>query len=134
MAQPDNSHSKRAPVEFDWDAVTLEHTRSLARATRSDHVGDDPPTFATIYRWGEFEWLKRLGVDLRTLLHTEQEYEYLAPLVVGERPRVSTSIRNTRSKAGMTFITLETVITSGGKPAVKALTNFVVKGALEVPA
>lgn len=117
-----------AAITYEWEAVSTDRMRALAKATASDHVRGVPPTYPTIYRWGEFEWLKRNGVDLRNLLHTDQEYEYLAPLVVGEKPKVTTVLKGMRARAGMTFITLESVVESGGRPAVKNYTQFVVKG------
>jgi hypothetical protein len=128
------THSPAEPVAYEWEAVSADQMRALAKATRSDHVHQMPPTFPTIYRWGEFEWLKRLGVDLRNLLHTDQEYEYLAPLVAGEKPKITTTLKSQRAKAGMTFLNLETVIECAGRPAVRALTTFVVKGVLKEPA
>jgi len=125
MSEDSNAQN---PITFDWEAVSTERMRSLAKATASDHVKGMPPTYPTIYRWGEFEWLKRNGVDLRNLLHTDQEYEYLAPLVVGEKPKVTTVLKATRARAGMTFITLESTVESGGKIAVRNSTQFVVKG------
>ncbi len=118
----------QTPITYEWEAVSTERMRSLAKATASDHVKGMPPTYPTIYRWGEFEWLKRSGVDLRNLLHTDQEYEYLAPLVVGDKPKVTTTLKGMRARAGMTFISLESTIESGGRIAVRNHTQFVVKG------
>ncbi len=123
--------AEKNTVTYEWEAVSEERMAALKAATRSDHVHGMPPTFATIYRWGEFEWLKKLGVDLRNLLHTEQEFEYLAPLVPGERPKISTQLKSQRARAGMTFLVLESSIECAGKVAVLTTTHFVVKGALK---
>ncbi len=128
MAQ---TESKPEEIVYEWEAVSPERMRALAKATRSDFARVTPPTFPTIYRWGEFEWLKRLGLDLRNLLHTEQEYEYLAPLVVGERPRITTVLKQQRVKAGMTFLVLESGIECGGRLAVRVISHFVIRNAGE---
>lgn len=116
------------PIEFDWEGVSEDRSSALKAATRSDHVRGLPPTFATIYRFGEFEWLRRAGVDLRNLLHTEQEYEYLAPLPLGAPARVTTVLSKRRTRAGMTFVTLQSTIRFHGIETVRALSNFVLKG------
>ncbi len=122
------SNYNTEPIVYEWEAVSTESMDALTRATRSTHVRTMPPTFPTIYRWGEFEWMARLGYDLRNLLHTEQEYEYLAPLVIGEKPKITTSLKNNKVKAGMCFLSVESVIVSGGRIAVRVLSSFVIKG------
>ena len=59
----------KEPVEIRGDVITQEMVMALNQATRSQNVQHMPLTFSTIYRLGEFEWVKRLGIDLRDLLH-----------------------------------------------------------------
>lgn len=97
-------------------------------ATQSAHW-KVPPTFATVLRWAEWRWLDRLKVDMRGLLHTEQEYEYLAPLAPGDVFEVATVLASDRERRGMRFVTLETVAEVRGRRVLVSRTSFVVRSA-----
>jgi hypothetical protein len=107
------------------DANDIEVFRA---ATRTAHW-KVPPTFCTFLRWAEWRWLDRLTVDMRGLLHTEQEYEYLAPLAPGDVFEVSTVLASDRERRGMRFVTLETTVEVRGRNVLVSRTSFVVRGA-----
>lgn len=79
-------------------------------------VGDDgsfvPPTFVTApeFAAGLTQAVAdpELGLDFARVLHGEQEYEWLRPLVVGETLEVRATIESIRSKGSMGFLTLRT--------------------------
>ncbi len=84
------------------------------------YQGDDPmlpPTFATVFTfWGGANlegYLNALGVEMIHVLHAEQEYEYLAPLHVGDTVTGQTRIEDIYVKQGrsgsMEFIQFETI-------------------------
>ena len=87
-----------------------------------------PPTYATLYRHTEFDWLARLGLKLENVLHTEQEYEYLEPLSFGDEPHIETRVASHRERRGMHFLTLESKILCGAAPKVIARSSFVIRG------
>jgi len=61
-----------------------------------------------------FEFLTALGIDIARVLHGEQRFNYLAPVVVGDtltfRPRV-TSVTDKKGGA-MTLVVIETEVTN----------------------
>lgn len=59
-----------------------------------------PPSFLTRFRQGEFELLSRLGVELRQVLHAEQEYRWLAPLVADSQLDYRARLADVLSKGG----------------------------------
>ena len=117
------------PVETRLGPITESRVKAFGLAVRAQHEKTMPLTFPTLYRHGEFEWVKRLGVDMTHLLHTEQQYEYFHPLKVGDDPVIRTYLRGHTSRVGITFITLESEILVDGTLCVMAKTNFVVRNA-----
>jgi acyl-CoA thioesterase FadM len=75
----------------------------------------------------EFRWLDRLKIDLRQLLHTDQEYEYFAPLREGDPPLVCTRLAEYRERLGLLFVCLESAVRVAGKVCVTARSTFVVR-------
>ncbi|BAU28026.1 MaoC dehydratase-like protein [Aneurinibacillus soli] len=72
-----------------------------------------PPTFAeAIDMWNgpSFEDLMdQLDIDLKKLLHGEQEYEYLAPVYAGDTLHAKTRVTDVKTKRnGMALYKLET--------------------------
>ncbi len=57
-----------------------EAVEAFGRSVSWEIPGEVPPSFLTRFREGEFELLVSLGVELRQVLHAEQEYRWLAPL------------------------------------------------------
>ncbi|MBC7691049.1 MAG: MaoC family dehydratase N-terminal domain-containing protein [Methylotenera sp.] len=70
------------------------------------------PTFLTLFREGDFELLTLMGVELRSVLHGEQEYEYDGYLKAGDEvsyQSIVAHITEKESKKGaLHFIILET--------------------------
>lgn len=112
------------PITLEMETITEETVKAFAHATSSEHFKTLPPSFATRFRKAEFEWLTRMNVDMRTLLHIEQEYEYLEPLKTGDKVSVSTKIAEWKERRQMTFVTLETTIMVGSSTKVKSTTTF----------
>jgi acyl dehydratase len=91
-----------------------------------------PPTFATLFGfWPSESLLDRLielGVELRQVLHTEEEYEYLAAIYAGETVTGVTTITNLRSRREMEFINLTTNYTNQrAEPVLIAHTTMLVR-------
>ena len=82
------------------------------RAICAKDRGVAPPTFLTSAREGEFGLLEKLGVPLKRLLHAEQEYRYLTPVLPGDeivyRTRLSDVMEKRGGTGGMVFFILET--------------------------
>ncbi len=91
----------------------------FARAVREDHrAGPDlpvPPTFPA-YGLSAFETLSasaEAGLDMRRVLHAEEEYEYLRPLKIGDVLICQTRIvedyrREGRRGGALRFLVTET--------------------------
>jgi hypothetical protein len=119
------------PVE---DSVVLEappvtdaDIQAFCRATGTDHSPKMALTYPTRWRTTEFEWLGKLNIDMRSLLHTGQEYEFLHPLKAGEIPIIVTRMKSMKERGGMRFITLESLVSFSGVVKVKSLSTFVVR-------
>ena len=83
----------------------------------SDKVLEAPPTYLTLFRRGEFELFEKLGLELRQILHAEQEYFYQGKLLANDEVRFETQIVTAHSKKSadaakpsLHFLTLETTI------------------------
>lgn len=89
----DPSYVGKVFPSFDY-RVERGKVREFLLAIGDDHPGyrsDDPPlppTFPTAFMfWGGFglkDVLKEFGIEIRNVLHAEQEYEYLAPIHIGD--------------------------------------------------
>ena len=77
-----------------------------------------PPTFTmTLGFWDDRRGRPLLTYDVRRLLHGEQEFEYLAPIYVGDTLTAVSRVADVYEKAGsrggtMTFGILETAFTN----------------------
>lgn len=116
-----------APIVFRADPISREHIRQFADATYSEHFSGSPLTFPTVLRAAEFKWLDRLKFDMRELLHTDQEYQYVSPLREGDVPMVITKVADFRERRGITFVVLESEIRCDDRLAVTARSSFVVR-------
>jgi acyl dehydratase len=73
-----------------------------------------PPTFTmTQGFWDDGQGRIDLGLDLRRVLHGEQEFEYLKPIYAGDVLTARAKISNVEKRPGkrggeMTFVTVET--------------------------
>jgi len=77
-----------------------------------------PPTFTmTLAHWDDGKGRPRLNMDLRRVLHGEQEFEYLGPVRAGDVLTAVTRLADAYEKAGsrggtMKFRVLETEFTN----------------------
>jgi acyl dehydratase len=95
--------------------VELGKVREFARAIKDDNpiYSDEtlarreaggimaPPTFLmTLGFWDDGRGRPKLDMDLRRVLHGEQEFEYLKPIHVGDALTAVSKIENVFEKAG----------------------------------
>lgn len=104
------------------------------------HRGDDaplPPTFPTVFMfWGAGGLegnLRELGVEIWNVLHAEQEYQYHAPIRVGDTVTGRTRITDVYDRRGSTgalnFVEFTTEYTNqDGVPVVTDRALIVVRG------
>ena len=77
-----------------------------------------PPTFLmTLAHWDEGEGRPHVKMDLRRVLHGEQEFEYLKPIYAGDVLTAVTKVTDVFEKAGgrggtMTFVVMTTEFTN----------------------
>lgn len=77
-----------------------------------------PPTFLmTLAHWDEGEGRPHVQMDLRRVLHGEQEFEYLKPIYAGDVLTAVTKVTNVFEKSGgrggtMTFVVMDTEFTN----------------------
>jgi acyl dehydratase len=86
-----------------------------------------PVTFlATLAHWDDGRGRPRLGLDLRRVLHGEQEYEFLGPIYAGDTLTAVSRVVDAYEKPGrrggtMTFYVTETAFTNQrGEPVARA--------------
>lgn len=112
-----------APIQ-----LTMELIAKFYSALQSPFQSVVPPTLATVFRESEFAWLKRLGVNFDQMLHTEQEYQYLKPLQVGDRAVAVTPSPQVRARSGMRMIHLKTTVSVKDEPRVVCHTTILERG------
>lgn len=90
-----------------------------------------PPTLFTLFRHGEYSWLKKLGVKSEGLLHADQEYiykgEYKNELPIIVRTRLSSYKERKGKIESLQFYVFESDIFSGETHSASSKTTFVVK-------
>ena len=92
-----------------------------------------PPTFVTAFRSGEFTILQDLEVDLRKLLHGEQQYEYRRRVRPGDvltcTPRIDAVKSKETKKGSMVFLTTELSMTdASGEVVCVARSTVAIRG------
>lgn len=95
-------------------AETIGDTSPAYAATEGDAFVT-PPTFGTTFMLqgaGDMLWreLEKIGVNLLRMLHSEQEYEYLAPVAPGDTIRGQSRVADVYTKS-MRALTLEFIVT-----------------------
>ena len=102
--------------------IEAEHVAGFAAALRDDNPAyrgqgaTAPPTypiaFMTQAMSGGMETFSQLGLNFMTLVHGEQEFEYVRPLRVGETLTLTSRIGDIYEKTGssgtLDFVVLET--------------------------
>ncbi len=117
--------------------------REFARAVEAPDAEAErcavPPTFPIFGSLAleSMDLLKEANIDLRRLLHGEQEYEYVRPLKIGDRLCCKTRIADDYVKEGrrggrMRFVVLETEMRNEktGDLVVRARTTSISRGKL----
>lgn len=108
---------------IDRESKTYSETASEARLRAFAHAvrapsSADLPTFFTCWRAGEFELLDRMGIQLKQVLHGEQEYEFLAPIATGATVEFRTRLKDCMEKQGrgyaLHFLVFETDFRQSG--------------------
>lgn len=119
-------------IEATGYEITENDVRCMREATGSFYSPQEvPPTYATLFRKPEYDWLERLQVDLKMLLHGDQEYEYLLPLRIGQKVDVRTvleDVKDRKTRLGvMSFVKVRTELISDKKIHVVGRNTFVVR-------
>ncbi|AJG20787.1 MaoC family dehydratase N-terminal domain-containing protein [Cupriavidus basilensis] len=92
-----------------------------------------PPTFlftAELDSGAMFGLLDRLGVPIQNVLHGEQSFEYLGPIVAGDTVTVTSRIKDIYDKKGgvLEFIETESQVTNQrGEPVARLRSLTVVR-------
>ena len=76
------------------DEVTQERIHSFCRAIGAKESLTAPPTFLTVFRKGEFDLFRLLGIELAHVLHAEQGYQYENFIQAGDIVQFETSVIN----------------------------------------
>ena len=95
--------------------VTEGRLRAFCQSVGAEYRESAPPTFMTVFRDGEFELFDRMGIQLKTVLHADQEYRYENLILPGDQlefQAVMTKAFEKKSSKGsvMRFLTFETEV------------------------
>jgi hypothetical protein len=90
---------------------------------------DELPTFQTIFREGEFQLLEDMKLELKDVLHGEQEYEWLHSIPVGANLTYRTQLKQVTEKKGkgsnLFFFLFETEVENEGTLHVRCLSTII---------
>ena len=116
-------------VEAIGDPDPLYREEAAARAAGYEHI-PAPPTFPTALRPNDVR--EGLGIDMRKVLHGEQEFAFRRPVLVGDRLTLVQRLAEAYEKSGrsgmMDFLVLETLATDeAGQWVYRARATIVVK-------
>ncbi len=125
------------PVEI---AVTADRV-----ALYVDTTGDDPtrwleqapPGFGSVLLFAvadEFLYDPKIVPFTRTLLHLDQSFTYLAPIVVGEILTVEGTVTRVRQRADSYFVTFTSQASDGNRTVMESTSTFVLSDAQAPPA
>jgi peroxisomal enoyl-CoA hydratase 2 len=98
------------------DPNLLYYDENVAKAEIGGII--PPPTFLmTLAHWDEGEGRPHVQMDLRRVLHGEQEFEYLRPIHAGDVLTAVTKVTDVYEKTGgrggtMTFVVMDTEFTN----------------------
>lgn len=113
--------------------VTIDPDRvaAFSRSLGLGSIDQVPPTYAMVYAWEatapQVLGDRELGIELRNLLHTDQEFEWTRHPQVGERVVARSRIAADVQRRGMRFLTIETDVTAGGQPLCRATARLLVR-------
>ena len=93
----------------------IYHSRQEARAAGYEDI-QMLPTMPTQFEfWGNPSWMERLreiGLNTMRLLHLEQDFAYLGPIVPGDVLTGVTTVVDGKARRGLDMVTLETRYTN----------------------
>jgi len=105
-----------------------------AEAARAHGYADviAPPTFPIVVTMGSIDQVKDdpgLGLDYRRVVHGDQRFAYLRPVVAGDRLVCRNTIEEITARGGHDFLTTRTdVTTESGEPVLTAWMRLVQRG------
>ena len=112
------------------DPNPLYHDEAAAKAEVGG-IMPSPTFLMTLAHWDEGEGRPHVKMDLRRVLHGEQEFEYLKPVYAGDVLTAVTKVTDVFEKSGgrggtMTFVVMETEFTNqkGQKVAISRGTTI----------
>ena len=93
-----------------------------------------PPTFlfgVELEQPEPFAWLSDLGVDLTTVLHGAQSFDYVSPAFAGDELTATSTITDVQTKKGGAMQVLDrcTAITRGSQLIATLTSTIVIRGA-----
>ncbi len=112
-------------------AVTHDRVALYVDATGDDParwVTEAPPGFGSVLLFAvadEFLYDPRIAPFTRTLLHLDQSFSYLAPIVVGVPLSVAGTVTRVRQRANSYFVTFTAVASHGEQPVMESTSTFV---------
>jgi len=110
--------------------VRAEHVAQFSKVIGWEGTGI-PPTFFTFFRWGEFEILRRVGIPLEHIVHTDQSYKYHAKIEPGVVLVAESEVIRLRRRTSLTMLQLTTRLKLGDVLVVSSECSFVAKGGTE---
>jgi acyl dehydratase len=120
----------------EYPAISFEVDEARVRrfaAAVGEEGSSVPPTFATapeiVAGLARVVEDADLGLDFTRVVHGEQEYEWVRPLVVGDTLTARATIESIRAKGGLEFLTLRTEMRDReGALVVVGRSSLVVRG------
>ena len=119
------------------DDNPVYHSREAAQAAGFPDVPISPTTPTTFTFWGarqrDGNSLASLGIDVKAILHGEEEYEYLAPIYPNDILTGITTVVDGKTRPGsdgssMDIITTETLYTNQqNQPVLKTKSTVIVR-------
>jgi hypothetical protein len=107
MVDPSNKGSVYPAFEYTLERGKLREFLLAVEDDNPAYRADDPPlppTYPILFTfWGSGGlegMLKELGVELQNVLHSEQEYEYLAPIHLGDTVTGQTTLADIYTRGG----------------------------------
>jgi acyl dehydratase len=112
-------------------SAPVHHNLEAARAAGYDDLVA-PPTFPIVIQEKTLHQLLNhpgAGIDFTRVVHGDQKFEYVRPLLAGEEVVATLSVTKIQTLGGHTMVTSESVIeTTAGEPVVTASSTLVIRG------
>lgn len=112
--------------------VDAEHVADFATMV-GQSVPGIPPTFLTVAEFGVFGPIMddpELALDFPRVVHSDQEYVWHRPPVVGETLIVGSRIASIRERGGHAFLTIEVSLTAqDGEPVATTFATLLERAA-----